>query len=295
LPDSGGNNSYNFDLASGARQRVWVEAKGDTLGGTISEDSGGATHHTSFRTGSTGFEGGTDITIGTAGRLGVAAGYDRMWFHDSLGGSGHSNAVHASAYGSVTIGKLGLSALASYAHAWQHTVRPTGVGLGYSKSGVSDISGGVQASTVIALGRIVLTPSAGAIISHIDGDSFTEHGTVPAAFLLSGGIRARTFVSPFANFVFSQSFTTARGLTIVPEASAGFRRNSAATGSAVTLVAQDNTVFAGNRAGLSGNSILVGAGLTASRNNVTIYAKYRGQLASGWNDHSGSIGLRLAF
>ena len=79
-----------------------------------------------------------------------------------------------SLYGSQPVGWLGLSAVLTYAHAWNNTQRATGLNHASSSNGTTDVSGGVQAAVPFNFGPVLLTPAAGILVSGVSGGSFAE-------------------------------------------------------------------------------------------------------------------------
>jgi hypothetical protein len=238
---------------------------------------------------------GADVAVGDGGRIGISGGYDRTTLNQSAGNRGTGDVARIGLYASQTIGRFGLSAVVSYAHSWQRNRRETGAGVATTHYGVTDITGGVQASTAFVVAGTTITPSAGVLVSHLTGDTFVEGGQAPGAFTISGKVQDKTFISPFAGLGLSRVLAGGGGVEWVPDLLVGYRRSAAAAGPNVRLIAQDGTPFDGNRAGLGKDSLLLGAGLTAHKGIWTAFIRYRGQIASQWTDHGGSLGLRVAF
>jgi uncharacterized protein with beta-barrel porin domain len=287
--DGGGHSSYNLGLAAGPRFRTWLQAGANGL------RASGSRVPLPFESNSYAIEGGADATLGSAGRLGVAIGYDRQTLDDASGGSGRSDNLRVSLYASQSLGPIGLSAVGSYAHAWIDTDRATGIGAAHTKRAATQWLGGAQAAVPFQLAGATITPIAGVIVSRLQIDGFAEHSGAPAAFLVSGGKSARTFVTPFAQIGWSYTVERADGTQIVPDVQFGYRRSQSARGMPVTLVAQDGTAFAGNRIDLPQGSAFLGASLTAHKGHWTGFVSYRGQFGSSWQDNGGTIGVRLAF
>jgi len=287
--DGGGHSSYNLGIAAGPRFRTWVQA------GVSGLRASGSRVPLRFQSNSYAIEGGADATLGRAGRLGLAIGYDRQTLDDAYGGNGRSDNLRVSVYASQTFGRIGLSAVGSYAHAWIDTDRATGIGAAYTRRAATQWLGGAQAAIPFTLAGATITPIAGVIVSRLQIDGFAEQSGAPVAFLVSGRKSARTFVTPFAQIGWSYTVERADGTQIIPDVQFGYRRSESARGMPVTLVAQDGTAFAGNRIDLPQGNAFVGASLTAHKGRWTGFVTYRGQFGSSWQDNGGTIGVRLAF
>ena len=188
-----------------------------------------------------------------------------------------------------------MSAIASYAHAWETTRRETGIGRADVDHGVTQLTAGAQAVAPFHFSGMTITPTLGILVSRLSGANFTEKGDVPASFQVSGRFRSRTFISPYTNLQLAYPVTSRSGVTWIPEVSVGYRRSAAARGAAVTLIAQDGTVFDGNRVDLSKGSMVAGTALTVHKGRWTGFIRYRGQFADGWTDHGAAIGFRVGF
>jgi hypothetical protein len=75
----------------------------------------------------------------------------------------------------------------------------------------------------------------------------------------------------------------------------GYRYDSSADRGDVTLVAQDGTVFVGNRLGLHPNTAVLGAGVSAHKDGFDAFLRYRATVSSDWRDQTLTTGLRWSF
>jgi uncharacterized protein with beta-barrel porin domain len=287
--DGDGNTFYNMALTPGAQTRAWIEPEGSALNASRTARGPG------FNSNGGGIEAGADVGVGATGRIGVAFGYDQTWLTDGDGGKGNADVFRVSLYGSQPVGRLGLSAVLTYAHAWNNTQRATGLNHASSSYGTTEVSGGVQAAVPFNFGPVLLTPAAGILVSGVSGGSFAEDDPIAPGFALSGTGENATFVSPYTTIGISDAFVTASGVSITPDAEIGFRHDQAAAGQSFTLNAADGTAFRGNRLSLDENSALLGASLTAHEGRWTAYVKYRAQLAGNLNAEDAEVGFRLAF
>jgi hypothetical protein len=287
--DGGGQTGYNMALAPGAKVRGWFGIDGQNLDADASAD----TPH--FRSRGVSLQGGLDTSIGETGRIGAALGYHESNFRDGAGSTGGNDAVQASLYASQPIGPIGLSAVLSYAHSWNTSHRETGIGRAKAKYDLSQVMAGVQAVAPFKVGGVTVTPAVGVLASRLSGDAFRETGDVLAAFRVSGDFEARSFVSPYATLQVSYPWTSSNGVTWIPDFELGYRYGDAARGNAVTLVADDGSVFNGNRVELNKGSVLVGASLSGHKGGWTGALQYRGKIADGWADHAATVAFRYAF
>jgi hypothetical protein len=93
----------------------------------------------------------------------------------------------------------------------------------------------------------------------------------------------------------SHIFTTSGGTVLTPDAQLGYRYDDAANKRGVTLIAEDGTIFANQHVKLNPNSLTLSAGLSAHKNGVTGYIRYRASFASDWTNQTLTAGLRWAF
>jgi hypothetical protein len=289
LSDGGGDTFYNGATSQGPGVRTWAQVDGSTLELNGLRPNPNATADTA------GLQGGVDVQFNGAGRVGLAVGYDYQWLHDNAGGKALENGVQVSLYGSQPLGPVGLSAVVSYAHGADTIDRATGIGLARATRDLNDYAGAVQLSAPFETVGLVVTPAAGVAVQRLTSSAFTESFARDQAFAVSGSARDLTSVSPFATVGFSHTLVTRDGVSVTPDVMLGYRYNSAARGQDVTLVAADGTVFGGERTALSKGSGLVGASLTATKGGWTAFAKFRADLADGWNDESVAVGVRVAF
>jgi autotransporter-associated beta strand protein len=290
LPDGGGDTFYNLTSLGGPETRGWVQVEGSYL------DPGRAASPTPhFHQTAGGIEGGADIATHEGGRIGLAFGYEGAKLSDALGGSANQDLFRVSLYGSQNIYGLGLGASFSYATGREHTHRQIGFGVADSSRGSSDATGAIELSAPFETPSVKVTPAVGVLASSLSNGAFIE--TVPGgpAFAVAGSAYQVLDVSPFAQVSFSHAFKRSDGLVITPDAMVGYRYDSVPTADAVTLTAADGTPFDGNKISLNHSSVLLGASVTAHKGSWTVYAKYRGEVSSDWNDQTLQAGFRIAF
>lgn len=280
--DGGGNSFFNPEIGEARRARFWMEGTGHTLGANA------------FRASSAGAQFGGDVTLGATGRVGLAFAYERSWLDDTAGGTGRGNNIHASVYASQPIGSVGLSASFTYSHASMKARRPTGAGIADANRDLTGLTAAVQISAPIAVRGALLTPAIGVVASRLEADAFHETGGGLPGFAVAGLDRDKSFVSPFASIGLSYALSGRGGVTWVPDAEIGYRRSSVARGVDTVLIAEDGTVFAGNRIALDRNVIRAGASLSAHKGRWTAYVRYRAEVSNASTGHGGVLGMRLA-
>jgi outer membrane autotransporter protein len=189
-----------------------------------------------------------------------------------------------------------LSAAISYAHAWDRTSWPSvPFGPSIASRGVDAFTGAFQVAAPIASQGWSVTPALGVLVSSLENSRFVERNAGFAAMAVHGDRTSFTDAAPYATVGLSRAFTTGGGTVVTPDVLVGYRYDPAATGSGVTLLAQDGTAFFGNAIHVNPNSALLGVSLAAHQGAWTGYVKYRATVSSDWNDQSLSAGLRLSF
>jgi hypothetical protein len=279
-PASAGTSMSNV----GSSGRVWGRVVGDLLHGSDPFHASGG-----------GLDAGADVALGRSSRLGVAVGWEKFSLKDSEGSSANQNVVRVSLYGSQNAGKLVISEALAYAHAWDKTGRDSGLGMSDASRHANAFSGGLQVAAPLQAGGLSVTPIAGVLVSRVIDGSFAEHNANLQAFAVRGAETKVTNVSPFALLSLSHIFTTSGGTAITPDVQFGYRHDEAANKRGVTLIADDGTIFANQHVRLNPNSAVLSAGLSAHKNGVTGYIRYRASFASDWTNQTLTAGLRWAF
>jgi hypothetical protein len=241
-----------------------------------------------------GVEGGADLNVTPGGKVGVAFGYEATSLSDSLGGGASQQIARVGVYGSQSLGAAVVSGAVDYAHAWDKTDRATGVTPSTAASGSDVVTGGVQIAVPIHVEEVMLTPSAGVIATSVRGGGFSEANALPA-FAVTGLRSSFGAVEPYALVDLSRAFKTSDGGVITPTITVGYRHDGVADAAEQTLVAQDGTVFAGNKLGLGPNTAVLGASISLQRGALTGFLRYRASVADNWNDQSLSAGVRWSF
>ncbi len=269
----------------------WIEATGSL--GHVDGSSGAPAYNAN----TAGFTAGIDKVLNQTGtRLGIAVGYDHTFLHDKAGGSGSMGTTRVALYGAQPFGQATLAAVAGYAHAGDSTSRASGIGDLSENNGVNIFSGGVQASTHLALRSIDIVPAAGIRVASVEGTNFAESASgLARAFALSGRTAHYTSVQPYVLAQASESFITASQTVITPDAELGYQYEADSRGAATDIIAADGTGFRTPHNRLDRSAALVALGISAGRNNWSLFANYTGYLAGNWTDQIGQVGLRVTF
>jgi uncharacterized protein with beta-barrel porin domain len=270
----------------------WVEATGAL---DHANSAGGAP---AYNANTAGFLAGVDELIGPAGtRLGFAVGYDKTYLSDKAGGGGQMGTTRVALYGAQPVGAITLAGVIAYGNASNSTSRATGAGNLSENNSVSIWSGGLMASTTVTLGKLSLIPAVGLRVASVGGGSgFNESASgLATAFAVSGKTSQYNSVQPYALIEAKQSFLTASRIAITPDAKIGYEYEAGNRGVATTLVGDDGTIFQSTHNDLDQSDALLSAGITASKNNWTLFATYTAHIAGNWNDQTAEAGLRVTF
>jgi uncharacterized protein with beta-barrel porin domain len=269
----------------------WIEATGSLM----NVGSGGGVP--GYNADTAGFLAGIDTEVtGVGTRLGFAIGYDDTFLRDRIGGGSSSGIVHVSLYGAQPIGRLTLSGVISYGNASTTTSRASGVAGVQGKSNANIYSGGVQASTQLDLGRIVLVPAAGFLMAGVNGNDFAETAPPPvSAFAVSGGGANYTSERLYASLQVNDDFTTASGLLVSTHARAGYEYEAGQRGVSTSIYAADGTGYSSGHINLDPSAALLSAGVSAGKNRWSLYADYNAHVSGNWTAQTGEFGVRAEF
>jgi hypothetical protein len=269
----------------------WVAATGGVLN---ADASGGAP---SYAANTAGFMAGIDRALSDAGtRLGLAVGYDQVNLHDDLQGKFSSGVTRVGVYGSQPLGRFMLAGELSGGFANNTTTRQTGIGALQDTNAIDIFSGGLQASTNISLGPILLSPEAGMRFATVGSGGISETARgVLGAFAVSGNTPHYSSVQPYLSMQVSRPFSTGNGIVVMPVASLGYQAELADRGQATNVVTADGTQFATAHNSLDGNAALLGLEISAGKAGWSIYANYAAHVAGNWTEQTGEIGVQAKF
>jgi hypothetical protein len=270
----------------------WVEATGAL---NEANASGAAP---SYHANTGGFLAGIDKIIGAFGtRIGIAFGYDKTQLTDKQGGSGGMGTTRAALYAAQPLGRFTLAGVIAYGNAADSTSRATGIGNLGENNTVNVFSGGVQLSTDITVQQIDLAPAAGLRVAQVGGGAhFAESAIgIAAAFAVHGKTAQYTSVQPYAMVAARRNFVTASGITVTPDALIGFEYEAGSRGVVTTLTGADGTVFLSPHNRLDAADALLSAGISAGRDNWSLFIDYTARIAGNWNSQTAEGGLAVRF
>ncbi|OYV58790.1 MAG: hypothetical protein B7Z71_09410 [Acidocella sp. 21-58-7] len=269
----------------------WVAATGSL---NHTDASGGAA---AYDANTEGFLAGVDKPVGTAGtRLGFAVGFDHTNLTDKAGGSGNMDTTRVALYGSQPLGNFTLAATVGYGFASNSTARNSGFGSFNENNSLGIFSAGLQGSTHISLGAVDLAPAAGIKIASVESTNFSEPSSgTNGAFAVSGRTPQYTSVQPYIEARISESFLTASNVVISPDALIGYEYETDAHGVATNVQFSTGGGYQTLHSNLDQGDALISAGLSAVKNNWTLYLTYTGRIAGNWNTQTGEAGLRIKF
>jgi outer membrane autotransporter protein len=270
----------------------WIEATG-SLG--HADPSGGAP---AYDANTAGFLAGVDKVVSPTGtRVGFAVGYDETYLSDKLGGGGRMGTTRVALYAAQPAGMFTLAGVLEYGNANNTTSRVSGDGNLSESNSVSIWSGGLQLSTDITMHGIDFVPAAGLRVASVGGGSHFAEGAsgIAAAFAVSGKTTQYNSVQPYVLVEGKQTFLTASGMTVTPDAEIGYEYEAGTHGIVTTLYGADGTVFYTPHNDLDPSDALLSAGISVSKNNWSLFATYTAHVAANWDTQVGEAGLRITF
>jgi hypothetical protein len=141
------------------------------------------------------------------------------------------------------------------------------------------------ADVIPAFGLQIASVSAGAL----DETSATQ------AFALHVAAASGTTIAPYLRMTVQKNFITASNLVITPDVSLGMSAMLNNLGADTQLTAQDGTAFITHPEHLVPIFGQLGAGVSVSRGNWNITARYSGEAAGNWSGQSLQAGVQARF
>ncbi|MDE2240804.1 MAG: hypothetical protein KGJ73_12865, partial [Rhodospirillales bacterium] len=213
---------------------------------------------------------------------------------DEAGGKACRGTVRLGLYGGLRLGRPTLSAEVMDGMVNTSTTRVTGAG-GASASGHGNVlSAGLQAAFSVSAWGGVFRPAAGLEITRFSFSGLNEAAAAPS-FAVRTAAASGVYVAPYLRLTATRNFITTRGLEISPSATLGLTVNATNPGAAVTMTAQDGTMFNTAPLHLSPVAGEAGLGLTVGRGNWQLLARYAATLAGNWHAQSLEGGLLVRF
>jgi len=269
-------------LASGFCQAGgWIEATGTHFN-----------QANAYGASNTGFLAGIDRQI-AGGKLGLAVGYDETSLTDKSAGTGSVDTMRIGLYGAVPLGQVMLTGSVVDGLATEKTTRQTGAGVAGARDAGNVLGGAMQVAMPISLGGVSLLPAAGVRFADVSMGGFNEM-TADPAFAVNGAASGGFTAQPYMRMTVQKNFVTASQVVFTPAASLGVTYQTSQLG-AVHLTSQGGTGFAARNAALDGTAGEMSAGITASRGDWSLSAKYSAQMAGNWSSQSVQAALEVKF
>ncbi len=269
----------------------WVEATGslnhvDASGGAAAYDANTA-----------GFLAGVDRPLNAIGtRLGLAVGFDQTSLTDKAGGSGSMSTTRVALYGSQSFGAFTLAATVGYGFASNSTSRNSGVGNFNENNSLGIINVGAQLSTHVSLGGADLAPAAGLKVANVEATNFSEPASgLLTGFAVAGKMPSYTSVQLYFSLRLSKSYLIDSNIVISPDALVGYEYEAGDNGIAANVTFASGPAYQTTHSNLDRGDALVSAGLSAGKNNWSLFATYTARLSGNWTTQTGEAGLRIKF
>ncbi|MBB4954473.1 outer membrane autotransporter protein [Agrobacterium vitis] len=292
-PSRGTSGPATAELAPGLTPTVWMQgfggwsnAWGDGNAATISSDVAGV-----FA--------GMDVALDNNGRLGFVGGYSRTRF-DVAGRSSSGTIDHydLGVYAGTHFGDLNLKGGVSY--TWHDvTMGRTVAFSGYNGHNTADYDAGTtqvfgEAAYNVRLNDVTLQPFAGLAYVHLSNDGFAETGSSSA---LSGNIGSMETVFTSLGMRLNTTVQLSPDVVVAPNLSLGWLHASGDVSPDATMaLASGSQTFGVTGAPLARDSAVISAGIDYNLTESAILSgRYNGQFASGIQDNSVKLSLKVKF
>ena len=235
--------------------------------------------------------GGVDVTMGTNGVIGFAAGYSQSDTSvDALGSSADADTYTIAAYGGAEVGAWNFRAGASYAMGSVDADRTVSFP-GYS----DDTSAGYDVSIGQAFGEVgygivaqgvAFEPFFGLATVHLDTDGFSESGG--AAALTADGSSSDYGTATFGLRA-AASYLMGSGTVVSPRLSAAWQRafGDLSTEASLAFAGAAGDRFTVSGVGLMQDTALIDAGLDVQVSPTAVLGiSYFGQLAEDGSNNA---------
>jgi hypothetical protein len=240
---------------------------------------------------------GIDKQVNEGGtRLGFVVGYDETWLHDGAGGTASIDTTRAGLYGTQPLGFFTLAGDFMAGFARNTGTRATGIGTAHAAYDSTVYAGALQLGTSGTLDGAIIAPAIGIRAASVAADGFSESGggEVPE-FAVTGHDSSYASLQPYVKLGIAKVYQTASGITIVPNVSVAYVNDIGNTGIGVGVSSRDGTRFSSGFDDLDDDMADISAGISASRGNWSVYARYRGYITRNWNEEIGEAGVAVRF
>ncbi|HEV8016683.1 MAG TPA: autotransporter domain-containing protein [Stellaceae bacterium] len=243
-------------------------------------DLDGSASAPGFNSRAGGFMAGFDGPVADHLRLGIAGGYGHTDLSASDGESGTIDTPRLALYGSYDVAGWAVDALAGYGYDMIHAQRPIAAmgAIASSHHNGQEANAALQASRPFAFGDLVVQPAAGVTYTHLFEKGFAETGA--GGFDLTNPSRDTDSLRPFVSASAAETFATASGMRIVPEADIAYSYETMSTPPSLVQVGGGSFTVEGVRP--SRNQLQIGGGITmAMTNQFALHAAYHAVLPTG--------------
>lgn len=234
---------------------VWIKATGDY---SRTDNKGGVSGYSAHQYG---FIAGYDHRIGRYDVGGTLA-YSHVDVSEAhTPDTGTADSLRWAAYGAMWTGPVNLAATIGLGYDFIDQKRPFGTATGTASGSHNglEVTAAAQASMPLpSLGGFVLIPRAGLRFAYFHGDAFSESGA--GAQNLSVGTDNIQSVQPYAQLALRYAFGSASTPSNM-EAYVGYAYEAGTTNRAVSVSAQDGTLFTANGVPLPRNLVTAGISL----------------------------------
>jgi len=241
-----------------------------------------------------GFLAGVDRANGIGGRIGLAVGYDTDNLSDKSGGTAGLQTIRLGIYAAQPLGRFVLSADITDGIVSRNTTRYTGAAAATAKGHGNSLSGDAQISLPLTLGGTEITPAFGAQIVSVTAGRLDETSATQA-FAVNVASASGTTAAPYLRLSVQKQFITASNLTITPDVTAGVTTMLNNPGANTELTAQDGTAFITHPEHMAPISGQISTGITITKRNWSITARYTGEAGGNWSGQSLQAGVQVRF
>jgi hypothetical protein len=265
-----------------------------TAGGwmQVSGDLAAASGAYSLRGG--GFLAGVDRADAIGGRIGLAVGYDSANMREKAAGTAGLQTIRLGLYASQPVGRFMLSADVMDGIFSRNTTRETGAASATAKGSANVLSAGLQLAVPLSFGGADIVPAAGLQIASVSAGRLDEVSATQA-FAVNVASARGTTIAPYLRLTVQKAFITASNWVITPDVSLGVAATLNNPGANTRVFAQDGTAFITHPEHMAPISGQFSTGVSVSRGNWSITARYTGEAGGNWSGQSLQAGVQVRF
>jgi outer membrane autotransporter protein len=262
---------------------------GQALGARSTYDGGSGVSEAKSNFG--GIFGGADMSVGSNGVVGLAAGYSQSDTSvDALNSSADADSYLIAVYGGAEVGAWNFRGGASYATGSVETRRTVSFP-GYTDTTSADYDTNIsqlfgEVGYGVVTQGVEFEPFFGLAMVHLDTDGFTESGGDAA---LSGNGSSSDYGTTTVGLRAATSYPMANGTIVSPRVSAAWQRafGDLSTGATLAYADAGGDGFTVNGVGLTRDTALVDAGIDIQvSQKAVVGVSYFGQLAKDGSNNA---------